>query len=252
MSILGWVLAGLLVIAGAATSSAQSIPRPEDVFGFKAGADFHLASYQQALEYFRKLEQASPRIQLFEMGKTTMGKPMVYAVISSEENLGKLDHYKEISKKLALTRGVTEDEAVQLAAEGKAVVYIDGGLHATEVAPAQHLSPLAYDLVTGEDPETQFIRENVILTLVFANPDGMDIVADWYHPNVGTPYEVSPLPWLYHKYVGHDNNRDSYMLNQVETQHLTRHVNQEWFPQILYNQHQKGPFPARIWIPPAA
>jgi hypothetical protein len=244
------VFSVLLLSAGVASSYAQSVPRPEEVIGFEPGADFHLASYQQALEYFRRLEQVSSRIRLFEMGKTSMDKPMIYAVISSEDNIATLDRYKEISKKLALVRGVTAEEASRLAEEGRAVVYIDGGLHATEVAPAQHLSQLAYDLVTGEDSETRFIRENVILTLVFANPDGMDLVSEWYHSNVGTPYEVSPMPELYHKYVGHDNNRDSYMVNQVETQHLTRLVNKEWFPQVLYNQHQTGPFPARIWIPP--
>ena len=240
----------LILILGGVFSFAQRVPPPEEILGFKVGADFHLATYQQALEYFRALEKASPMIKLFEMGKTSMGKPMIYDVITSSENMAKLDRFKEISKKLALAKGLTDEEARRLAAEGKVVVYIDGGLHSTECAPAQHNLQLAYDLLTSEDPDIRLIRDNAILLLVFANPDGMDMLAEWYHPNVGTPHEVSRMPWLYHKYVGHDNNRDSFMVNQVETQNITRLVNKEWYPVILYNHHQTAPFPARIWIPP--
>ena len=242
----------LILLLGGVATFAQRVPPPEEVLGFKVGADYHLASYQQALEYFKALEQASPMIKLFEMGKTSMGQPMIYAVITSEENMASLDRYKEISRRLALAKGLTDEEARRLAAEGRAVVYIDGGLHATEVAPAQEKLLLAYDLLTSEDPDIRLIRENTIYLLVFANPDGMDMVAEWYHSNVGTPYEISPMPWLYNKYIGHDNNRDSYMVNQIETQNLTRLSNHEWFPVILYNPHQRGPFPARIFIPPNA
>jgi len=243
-------LAVLIFLFGLNFSLAQRVPTPEEILGFKVGADYYLATYQQALQYFRALEQASPMIKLFELGKTSIGKPMIYAVITSADNMENLDRFKEISKKLALVKGLTDEEARRLAAEGRAVVYIDGGLHASECAPAQHNIQLAYDLLTSESPEIRLILDSAILLLIFANPDGMDMLADWYHPNVGTPYEVSSMPWLYHKYVGHDNNRDSYMVNQVETQNITRLVNQEWYPVILYNHHQTGPFPARIWIPP--
>jgi len=236
----------------ASVAAAQKVPRPEEVLGFKVGADFKLATYEQAVTYFRLLEQASPMMKVFEMGKTSMGKTMIYAVITSQANMARLDRYREISRRLSLVKGVTEQEARSLAAEGKAVVYIDGGLHASECAPAQHLIQLAYELVAGEDSTTRLIRDNVVAVLVFANPDGMDLLADWYLPNVGTPYEVSPMPWLYQKYAGHDNNRDSYMTNLVETRNITRLVNQEWFPQVLYNQHQTGPFPTRIFVPPQA
>jgi hypothetical protein len=241
-----------LVWLSATTALAQKVPTPESVLGFKVGADFHLASYQQAYAYFKALEQASPLIKVVEAGKTAMGKPQIYAVITSAANMAKLSRYQEISKTLSLAKGLTDAQARALAAEGKAVVYIDGGLHATECAPAQHNIQLAYDMVTGEDAATKQIRDNVILVLLFANPDGMDTLAEWYHPNIGTPYEVSPMPWVYNKYVGHDNNRDSYMLNMPETQNITRVVNQEWYPQILYNHHQTAPFPARIWIHPAS
>jgi hypothetical protein len=242
----------IIFLSFSVLSFAQRIPAPEEILGFKVGADFHLASYQQAVEYLKELEKASPMIKLFEIGKTSMGKPMIYAVITSAENMANLDHYKEIAKKLSLVKGLTDEEARSLAAEGKAIVYIDGGLHATECAPAQHNIQLAYDLLTSGDPDIKLILDNVILVLVFANPDGMDLLAEWYHPNVGTPYEVSPMPWLYHKYVGHDNNRDSYMVNMIETQNITRIVNHIWYPVILYNHHQTGPFPCRIWVHPTA
>ena len=231
---------------------AQKIPSPEEFLGFKVGADYHLATFDQAYIYFKALEKASPLIKIYEFGKSETGKPLICAIISSQDNLLKMERFKEISKKMSLVKGLTDEEARRLAAEGKAIVYIDGGLHASEVAPAQQNIQLAFDMLASEDPDIELIRSNVILLLVFPNPDGMDMVAEWYHSNIGTPFEVSPLPWLYNKYIGHDNNRDSYMMNSLEIQHLTRLINKEWFPQVLYNQHQTAPFPARIWIPPIA
>ena len=228
----------------------QSVPEPEEVLGFKVGADYHLATYTQAIEYLKKLEENSSRIKLFDEGKTSMGQTLTYAVISSEENLGNLEKYKQIIKKLSLVKGLSDAEASRLSKEGKAIVYIDGGLHANECAPAQHNIQLAYDLVTAKDAKTLRILNDVILVLVFANPDGMNLLAEWYHPNVGTPFEASRMPRLYHIYAGHDNNRDSYIANLIETQHLTRLINKEWYPVILYNHHQTAPFPARIWTPP--
>ena len=233
-------------------SFAQNIPAPESVLGFKIGADYHLADYHQAMDYLRQLESISPRIKLFTAGKTSMGQDMNYAVISSEGNMEQLEKYKNIARRLAFARGLNDRSAEKLAAEGKAIVYVDGGLHASECAPAQHLLQLAYDLAITEDPFWKNVLDKSILVLVFANPDGMNILADWYRQNLGTPYEVSSLPWLYHKYVGHDNNRDSYMLNMQETQNLNKIINHLWFPQIVYNHHQTAPFPARIWIPPNA
>ncbi len=244
------------VVLGAAlllssSLSAQVTP-PEDFLGFKPGADFHLMTYEQAMGYFERLASETDRMVVLDMGETTAGRRMKYGVISAPENLRSLDRYKEINRRISLPYGLAPTEARELATEGRAIVWIDGGLHGTEVAPAQLLPQLAYDLVTGEDETTQSIRENVITLLVFANPDGMTIVSDWYMRNVGTPYETSPIPWLYHEYVGHDNNRDSFMGNLVETRNMNRAHSTEWFPEILYNQHQTGPFPARIWIPPDA
>ncbi len=199
---------------------AQNVPEPEEILGFKVGADYHLATYTQAIEYFNQLAAASDRIKLFEAGKTSMGQTMTYAVISSSKNLSQLEKYKQIIRKLSLAKGLSSNKARELSNEGKAIVYIDGGLHASECAPAQHNIQLAYDLITSSAPKIQRIREDVILVLVFANPDGMNLLADWYHPNVGTPYEVASMPRLYHIYAGHDNNRDSYIANLVETKHI--------------------------------
>ncbi len=240
-----------LITFSASPGSAQ-ITAPADYLGFEPGADFHLMTYEAAIGYFELLASETDRMIVLDMGETTAGRRMKYGVISSAENLRRLDHFKEINRRISLPHGLSDEEAQELALEGKAFVWIDGGLHGTEVAPAQLLPQLAYDLVTGEDRQMEMVRENVVTLLVFANPDGMTIVSDWYMGNVGTPYEVSPIPWLYHEYVGHDNNRDSFMANLVETQNMNRAHSQEWFPEILYNQHQTGPFPARIWTPPDA
>ena len=247
---LPFLLATAFVVASPTLAAAQKVPRPESTLGFTLGADFHLASYQQAIEYFRALEKASPMIRLIEIGTTSMGKPMIAAIITSADNMKKLDRLREISQRLALADGLSDEEARKLAAEGRAVVYIDGGLHATEVAPAQHNLQLAYDLLTSDDADTRLILDNTILLLDFANPDGMDMVADWYMHNVGTPFEVSTLPRLYHLYAGHDNNRDAFMLNLKETRNILGLQNRVWYPVVQINHHQTAPFPTRISIPP--
>jgi hypothetical protein len=245
-----FVLCALAALVMSATVTAQPVPAPEEVLGFKVGADYQLATYTQAVAYLKRLAQSSDRIRLFDMGKTSTGQIMTYAVISAPENMARLDRHKAIAAQLSRAQGISPEEAAKLAAEGRAIVYIDGGLHADECAPAQHNIQLAYDLVSAKDPTTLRILNDVILVLVFANPDGMNMVSEWYRSNVGTPYEIAPMPWLYQKYAGHDNNRDSYIANLIETQNLTRLVHQEWYPVILYNHHQTAPFPARIWIPP--
>jgi hypothetical protein len=176
---------------------------------------------------------------------------MYFALISSPENLAHIERYREIARRLAHPTGLTEAEARRLASEGKAFVHIDGGLHSTEVAGAQHTPLLAYDLVNrASEPETKAILDNVVLMLwPTINPDGQQIVAEWYMKNVGTPYELSEVPTLYQEYVGHDNNRDAYMLNMVESRAI-EHAWRQWEPQIVYVHHQSGPFPTRIWLPP--
>ncbi|RPI22870.1 MAG: peptidase M14 [Acidobacteria bacterium] len=243
-------------VSGISSPSSRSvvqthvIPRPEDVFGFKPGTDYRLADYNQMLAYYRRLDEASDRIKVFEIGPTCEGRQMILAVISAEANMANLEKWRQTSEKLARAQ-VSEQEARDLARTGKAVVWIDGGLHANEVGHAQHSPELAYRLVTDETASAQQIRNNVILLQVpVLNPDGLDLVANWYKSNLGTRYETSPLPELYHKYAGHDNNRDWYMMTQPETRNASVLLYQKWFPQIVLNHHQTPPFPARIFIPP--
>jgi len=250
----GSVVGGLLGAALFPGAASAQIPTPESVLGHPVGADFELATYEESLEYFQRLDAASDRVELREVGRTSHGRAWYLALVSSAENLRDVERYREIAHRLAHPEpGMTDADARALAREGKAIVHIDGGLHATEVAHAQHTIQLAYDLVTGDDdPEIAAILDDVVLLLWFSiNPDGQTMVADWYDANVGTPYEVAPTPFLYQKYVGHDNNRDGYMINQVESRVVTR-VARHWEPQIIYNHHQSSPFPTRIWIPPFA
>ena len=242
----------LLCVLWWAAICRAAVPSPREYLGFTPGDDRKLADTAQIFGYFQKLAASSDRIRVVEIGKSSLGKPTYIAFISDTANLKKLDRWREISRRLALGQAA-EAEARALAAEGRAIVWIDSGLHASEVAPAQHAPELAYRMLTGEDAETRAIRENVVLLQVpVINPDGLDWVAQWYRQNLGTPYELAPLPWLYQKYAGHDNNRDWFMLNLAETRNVTRLLFQEWFPQIVYNQHQAPPFPARIFIPPYA
>jgi hypothetical protein len=243
----------LAALAIGPTSTAAQVPAPQDVIGFTLGSDYELANYDQVLAYFQALAEASDRVVLEEIGRSTLGKPMVLAFISTPENLGKRARYREINRRLALAKGLADDEAQALAAEGVATVWIDGGLHATEVAHSQHTPELAYWLATDESAEARRVRENTLVLLMpNINPDGANIVVDWYRENLGTPFETAPVPELYHPYVGHDNNRDWYMFTQAETQVAANVFYHEWFPQIIYNHHQTGPFPGRIWVPPPA
>jgi hypothetical protein len=227
------------------------VPTPESVIGFRPGTDYKLADYGLISEYFSRLDAASDRMVVNQIGTTAEGRPMMLAVISSEENLRQLDRWKDIARRLAMAEGLSDQEARRLAREGRAVVWIDGGLHATEVAHGQHTSLLAHHLVTSEDDEVRKIRDQtVILLMPVMNPDGLELVTDWYSRNVGTAYETSPMPVLYHKYVGHDNNRDWYMTLQPESRAVANQLWHEWFPQIVYNHHQTGPIPSRIFIPP--
>ena len=230
-----------------------TLPNPHEVIGFEVGSDFHLATYEQSIEYFKKLDAASDLVQMRETGKTSEGLTWYYVLISSEENLSKIDHYKEISQQLAHPKGMTREEAQKLAEEGKAIVDISGGLHASEVAGAQHIITLAHQIVSeANSKKFKPILDDVILVLwPSLNPDGQNIIANWYMSNVGTPYETARTPWLYQKYVGHDNNRDAYMLNMLESRVVGR-TWREWEPNVIHVHHQSSPFPTRIWLPPFA
>lgn len=242
----------VLTLACVFQTWAQQVPSPKDVYGFQVGEDYKLADYAQIEDYLGKLAAASNRVQIKEIGTTVLGRKMYILFISSEENLANLDKWKDISTKLARVK-VSDQEAVQLSEEGKAVVWIDGGMHSTELAHGQMTSELAYTLATSETTEMKKIRDNVITILMpVMNPDGLDIVVDWYRKNKGTPYETSRPPILYHYYMGHDNNRDWFMNTMPETYNVTKVIYNEWYPQIVYNHHQSSPSWTKISIPPYA
>jgi len=244
------LLLSLLFIAGSA--AAQTIPKPADVFGFRPGTDYKLAKYDQMLEYYDQLDAASKRVKKVKIGETVLGRPMILLYISSEENMQQLERWREISEKMARAR-INEEEAKKLSKEGRAVVWIDGGMHSNELAHGQMTPELAYKIATEETEEMQAIRENVITLLMpMMNPDGVDIISSWYLEHIDTPYETTNPPWLYHHYVGHDNNRDWFMNNMPETRAVTQKIYREWFPQIVYNHHQPAPEWTRISLPPYA
>jgi len=249
--VLSLIVAALLLGRASAPVAQQTVPSPRDVLGFTPGEDYKLADFRQLQDYFQKLDAASDRVRVSSAGTSTEGNDMLVALISSEANLAKAERYREISKTLAYVRGVSPEGARALAREGKAVVWIDNGLHASEVATAQHAFLLAHRVATEESAEMREIRDNVILVLLpNVNPDGMNLVVDWYRKNLNTPNQDSPMPWLYQKYIGHDNNRDAYMQTQAETRIVNTLLYKEWLPQILYNQHQAGWPPPRMFVPP--
>lgn len=233
--------------------SQTNIPTPKESFGFNVGDDFKLATYEQSIAYFKKLDASSDLIELRLIGETSEGRPWYAAFISSKENLNNLELYRNISQQLAHPENLSKEDAKKLSKEGKPIVHIDGGLHASEVAGAQHTISLAHELISkSEDEDIKRVLDDVILILwPSLNPDGQDIIVNWYKENVGTPYEVTSVPWLYQKYVGHDNNRDAYMANMIESRVVAR-VWRDWEPNIIHVHHQSSPFPTRIWLPPFA
>jgi len=236
----------------ATTATAQnSITSPEDFFGHQLGADRMLARWDRMVEYFELLENESDRIKVTNLGPSTEGHPFLLVTITSPENMANLDRIAEISRTLGDPRGVTETEIEAMIAEGKAVVSQSLGLHSSEVAGCQTAPELAYDMVARDDEEARLIRdETVLLLLPCINPDGQVWVADWYHQWVGTEYEGAGLPWLYHTYSGHDNNRDGDFMNLVESKYIGEVLYRDWKPQAYVDHHQMGGGGARMYAPP--
>ncbi|MFC4143206.1 M14 family metallopeptidase [Pedobacter mendelii] len=238
------------LVLSCATVFAQDVPTPKSHFGFDIGDDYQLANYTQTEAYFKKLAETSKRVKLVDIGKTEEGRSQYMLIITSPENLKKLDQYKEISQQLAHAE-ITPEQAKTLAQEGKAVVWIDGGLHANEVVGAHQLIQTAYEFASKTDPETLKILDNVIILFTHANPDGQELVSNWYMKEKDQKKRtISGLPRLYEKYAGHDNNRDFFMLNLKETQNMGRQLFVEWLPQIMYNHHQAGPAGTVVAGPP--
>jgi len=241
----------LSLVAFVAVSSAQ-VPSPKDVLGFHPTDDKTFASWAQITEYFARLDKASNRVSVKEIGKTTNGKPLIVAFISSPDNIKNLEKYRRISAKLADPRTISsEAEREDLIKNGKTIVSIACSIHSTESVAAQMSMNLAYELATANDADTKEILDNTILLLIpSSNPDGVDIVGDWYRKTLGTKSEGTSPPELYHHYAGHDDNRDWFMLDLPETQAITHLFWKEWFPQIVYDIHQQGQNASRFIIPP--
>ena len=233
------------------TPPVAGVTAPVQFFAQEPGSDYFLANYTQYEAYVRKLATESNRMKLVEIGRSAEGRTMVAAIVSTPANLAKLDRYKEIARRLAKAEGLTEAEAHDLAAEGKAVVWIDAGLHATETITTQSQIHVLYRMLTATDAETMRILDNTIILFGQDNPDGLQLVADWYMRNEDPKKrEMRAIPRLYQKYIGHDNNRDSFMVQQPETEAVNKMLFREWYPQIVYNMHQTGPAGMVVFVPP--
>jgi Zinc carboxypeptidase len=245
------VVAVAILLVGSIASAQPQVPTPEQFFGFPMGAEKKLAAWDKIVEYFQTVDRLSDRVVVQELGKTTMGKPYIMAIVSAPETIANLPAFQAQQRKLADPRKTTDEEAARIAREGKVVLLVGTNVHATEIGNSQMVNKLIHKLASERSPWVDHVLKNVILLLIPSqNPDGQQMVVDWYTKTLGTPYEDSPLPELYHKYVGHDNNRDNYMLTQVETQHLTRVTYKDWLPEVYLDKHQMGSNRARIFVPP--
>lgn len=235
----------------------RPVPAPEEVLGFRPGDDRKLASWNQVIEYFRRLAASSDRVRFEELGKSTMGQPFVMATISAPENLARLDEFRQIQQQLADPRLLGRDDrtrdraAEELIKRGRTIVLITCAIHSTEVGSYLSSMLIAHRLAASNEPEIrETLRNTIVLLVPSLNPDGVDIVKDWYDRTLGTPYEGTNPPILYHKYTGHDNNRDWYAFTQVETRLTVDRIHNVWHPQIVHDIHQQGPYGSRLFLPP--
>lgn len=230
---------------------ANDLPKPEAFFGFRLGSDKKLADYHQILAYFKALDAASERVVVQTLGKTTEGNDFVVALISTPENLQRLRDWQKVQARLADPRKLAEHESEDLLKRGRSIVLINCAIHSTEVGATQMAPELAYHLAAENSPEVSAVLENVITLLVPShNPDGQLRVVNWYRKNVDTPFEDAPLPELYHKYTGHDNNRDWFMFTQKETRVTVEKLYNAWHPHVTIDMHQMGSNGARLFVPP--
>jgi zinc carboxypeptidase len=243
----------LALAFGAPPAIANDIPSPSRMLGIEVGADRTLADYRQIASYFKALDAASPRVAVQVLGPTTRGEDMLMAAISSEANIRNLPRLKEVARRIADPRGLSEAEMASLVEEGRAIILVTCNIHASEIGASQMAMEWAHALATAPDAETRRRLDEVVVLLVPSlNPDGQMMETEWYRKNLATPYEGGRMPWIYHHYAGHDNNRDWFMLTQKETRALTRAVYHEWFPQVWLDEHQMGESGPRIFAPPYA
>jgi hypothetical protein len=245
----GGLIALVALGIAAAPATAQKVTTPKEFFGHNIGDDYWLPNYTQFMGYWQKIARESPRAHLDTIGLTAEGRPQLSMIVSSPENIRNMARYRDMSKKLAYAE-IDEATARQYARDGKAIVWIDGGLHASEVLGASQLLETSYQMISGTDPETMRILNDVIIVFVHANPDGMELIANWYNREPDNARKNTSVPTLYQKYIGHDNNRDFYIANQNESANMNRWMYLTWYPQIMYNHHQTGPAGAVMFSPP--
>jgi hypothetical protein len=240
--------AGVLTLTLAAQGALRS---PEQVFGFRMGADQKLISWSQSVDYFREMARSTGRVKVFDIGKTTMGRPLILVAVSSEQNIAGLDRYRDIVRRLSDPRRTPPEMADRLAAEGRVIVVLGCSIHGAELGSAQMAPELVHRLVTDDFPQSRLILDKAIFLLFPSmNPDGMDLIVEWYKSTIATPWEGGGMPWLYNKYVGHDINRDFFMLNMVENRVAAEVFYEDWRPQVFLTQHQMGATGPRMFVPP--
>ncbi len=241
------------VLLGPSAPAAPAVPEPESVLGFGPGEDRRLADWGQVLADLKALDEASDRVSVEEVGKTTGGRPFVIVTVTSEANHARLEEIRQANARLADPRGLSDEEAERLVRDGRAIVAMAYSIHSTEVGGTLASLRLLHHLASSDDQRVRAMLDaTVLLVLPSHNPDGTDLVAEWYRRQLGTPFEGTAPPVLYHPYVGHDNNRDWYMFTQAETRLTVRHLYHRWHPQIVHDVHQMGPRGARIFVPPYA
>jgi Zinc carboxypeptidase len=255
-TLVAFVAAILILEGGSHFATAQAptgIQTPDQFFGFRIGSDNKLARWDRIVEYMRQVDTGSDRVQMRELGKSTNDNPFVVLEISAPDTLKNLDRYKQLERKLYFQNGApTDAERDEIFAQGKLVIAITCSIHATEIGATQMAVELVHRLATDNSPQVKKILDNVIFLLVPSlNPDGQIMITDWFTKNLGTPYETSPIPYLYHPYVGHDNNRDMYMFTQKESQLTAKLLWHDWFPSVWLDEHQMGSNAARIFVMPA-
>ncbi len=248
------ILVLVIFIIGFITGTAEAqkkVTSPKDFFGFELGSDRKIARWDKIVDYFKLLESESRKIKVVNMGPSTEGNPFLLVIISAPDNLANLDRLQEVNARISDPRGVEEAEIKKLVKEGKAVMCQSMSLHATEIGGTQMAPELTYDLLTRDDDETQRILNNVVFFMIPCfNPDGEIMVTDWYRKTLDTEYEGAGLPWLYHKYVGHDNNRDGDFLNMIESVYAAKILFRDWVPQAYIDHHHMGSYGARLYVPP--
>jgi hypothetical protein len=245
------ILCSLLFAAAVSAQHPAGVTSPDTFFGFQLGADRKIARWDALVEYLQVLARESDKVVVTDMGPTTNGNPFLLVVVSSAENLSRLEELRQVNNTLFDARGLDATRVDELVARGKAVVCQSMSLHATEIGGTQMAPELVYDLITREDAETRRILDNVILLLIPSfNPDGQIMVTDWYRETLGGEYEGESLPWLYHPYSGHDNNRDGDYLNLVESKYAAKVMYRDWKPQAYIDHHHMGPYGARFYVPP--